>query len=536
MVSTDARLATDVGARVLASGGNAVDAVVAVAFAAAVVFPTAGNIGGGGFMVYRDASGSAWALDFREMAPAAASRDMYLDPETKAPTDKSITGALAAGVPGSVAGLWAAHQRFGTKPWRDLVALAIKLAKDGFTVDAGLVAGLKRLQPRMGKIPSSAALFYPNGQPLALGTVFKNPALAAVLTRIAEQGPAGFYEGPTAELIVQQMKRSGGIITHDDLRGYQAKFREPVRIAYRGHEVITMPPPSSGGLVIALMLRALQRHDVKALGWHSAAHVHLVAELMRHAFARRNHYLGDPDFVDVDRDQFDSDAAVDEVARAFDPKRATPSSKVMSQDSGSNGPHTTHYSVVDGAGNAVGLTTTLNTSYGSALVVEGAGFLLNNEMDDFATAPGQPNAYRLVQGEVNAIKPGKRPLSSMSPTIVVDKAGQVRLVTGASGGPTIITAAFQVLSNVVDFDMDVQTAVAAARFHHQHLPDQLFVEEGTSNAATASALTEMGYTLGTFPFPLGDAPSIARENERWVGALEVRRLGAAAAGPSSVAR
>ena len=536
MVSTDARLATDVGAKILASGGNAIDAVVAVAFAAAVVYPTAGNIGGGGFMVYRDAAGSTWALDFRETAPAAASRDMYLDPMTKAPTDASVTGALAAATPGSVAGLWMAHERFGKLDWREVLAPAIALANDGFTVDEGLAGGLKRLQARMSKFPSSASLFYPDGQPWAVGAVVKNPALGAVLKRIATQGPAGFYEGATADLIVAQMKRSGGIITHEDLRGYKAKFREPIRISYRGHEVITMPPPSSGGLVMALLLRSLAARDVEGLGWHSPAHIHLVAELMRHGFARRNRYLGDPDYVSIERNRFDSSDAVQEVAAAFDPKRATSSSDVTSAGSGSQGPHTTNFSVVDGDGNAVALTTTINTSYGSALVVDGAGFLLNNEMDDFAAAPGRPNAYGLVQGETNAISPGRRPLSSMSPTIVVDPNGKVRLVTGAAGGPTIITAAFHIVSNVVDFNMDVQTAVAAPRFHHQHLPDKLFVEEGATDAATAKTLADMGHELATYRFALGDAPSVGRRDDRWLGAIEVRRVGAAAAGPSTVER
>ena len=532
MVSTDARLATKVGADILAAGGNAVDVGVAVAFALAVVFPEAGNVGGGGFMVYRQPDGQAWALDFRETAPGAAHRDMYLDPETKRPTDKSVTGALAAGVPGSVAGLHAAHQRFGTLDWKAVVAPAIKLARDGFVVDAALAAGLERQQKRIMAMPSTAALLYPNGKPRAKGSLFKNPELASTLERIAEQGPAGFYTGETADLIVAQMKRSGGLITRDDLKGYAVKFREPIRINYRGHEIITMPPPSSGGLVFALMTRVLAPHDLKKLGWHSAAHVHLVAEAMRHAFARRNTYLGDPDFVDIESERFDSDAAAMEVAKAFDPNRATPSNKVVASAETANGMHTTNLSVVDGKGGAVAITTTLNTSYGSGVVVKGAGFLLNNEMDDFAAAPGKPNAYGLVQGEANAIAPKKRPLSSMTPTIVVDTKGQVRLVAGAAGGPTIITSTFQVLSAVIDFEMDVQSAVAWPRFHHQHLPDKLFLEEGAVDAATHEQLEGMGHVPGTFPWHLGDAPSVGRTSGKWVGGIEVRQDGAAASGPT----
>ncbi|MEL7239142.1 MAG: gamma-glutamyltransferase, partial [Planctomycetota bacterium] len=446
MVSTDAQLATKVGVQTLAAGGNAVDAAVAVAFALAVVFPEAGNIGGGGFMVYRSAKGDTAALDFRETAPAAASRDMYLDPATGRPTDRSRNGALAAGVPGTVAGLWAAHQKYGRNSWSSLVEPAIRLAADGFVVDEALVLVLARQQARLSRIPSSKSLFFPKGHMPKVGDTMRNPDLAQTLRRIAEKGPKGFYQGQTADLIVAQMKRGSGIITARDLADYKPKFRTPQRMSYRGHEVIGMPPPSSGGLVFALMTRVLDKIDLGAMGWHSTAHVHRVAETMRHAFARRNTYLGDSDFVDVPFERFDSEQAAQEVIAAFDDKRATPSQSLQAFANPGQGTHTTNFAVVDDEGNAVATTYTLNTSYGSGVVVDGAGFLLNNEMDDFAAAPGKPNAYGLVQGEANAIAAGKRPLSSMSPTIVVDPQGKVLLVSGAAGGPTIITATFQIMS------------------------------------------------------------------------------------------
>lgn len=533
MVSTDARLATEVGAKVLAEGGNAVDAAVAVGFALAVVFPEAGNIGGGGFLVHRAPDGTDYALDFRETAPAASTRDMYLDPDTGKPTDKSRVTALAAGVPGTVAGLWAAHQKLGSRPWKDLLAPAIRLAEDGFIVDEAIESGLKSVQKRMIGVPSSAALFYPDGKALAAGTRFQNPELGQVLRRIAAEGPEGFYTGPTADLIVAEMKRSGGIMTHADLAGYRPKVREPVRVDYRGHRIVSMPPPSSGGLVIALMARVLEKVDLAALGWHSAAHVHRVAEVMRHAFARRNTYLGDPDFVDIPVPLFDSEEAAQSVLQVFSEDRALPSAEVSATAGPVEGQNTTNFAIVDAGGAAVALTYTLNFRYGSGVVVTGGGFLLNDEMDDFAAAPGQPNAYGLVQGEANAVAPNKRPLSSMTPTIVVDDQDRVRIVTGAAGGPTIITATFQILSAMVDFGMDVQTAVAEPRFHHQHLPDRLFMEAGAVTAEVKEALEAMGHTLSSPPFPIGDAPSIGRVPKGWMAGLEVRQFGAAGAGPSS---
>ena len=529
MVATDEEHATRVGVDVLRSGGNAVDAAVATAFALAVTLPSAGNIGGGGFIVLRTADGTIDAIDFREMAPAAATRNMYLD-EQGEPTDKSLVGHLAAGVPGSVAGLWEAHRRYGSKPWAELVRPAIRLAAEGFMVSPGLARAVRGQANRFREFEGSAALFLPGGEPLAEGSTWKNPDLAAVLTRIAERGPEGFYEGETADLIVAEMQRGGGIITHDDLKAYQAKWRTPVKLEYRGHTLISMPPPSSGGVTIALMAGILEPYQLNARPWHSADAVHLTAEAMRRAFAVRNHYLGDPDFVNVPIADLLSESHIAQLRASIKLDRATPSAEVtpgLGMDR--EGDHTTHFSVVDGKGGAVALTTTINTGYGSRVVVPGAGFLLNNEMDDFAAKPGAPNGYGLVQGESNAIQPHKRMLSSMTPTIVLDPSGAPLLVTGASGGPRIISAVWQIVSNVVDHDMDVNAAVSAPRVHHQHLPDQLSVEGDGFPEALLDALRARGHEVRAGG-GVGVGASIVRRNGRWHGMADPRAGAGLAAG------
>ncbi len=530
MVASDAPLATRVGVDVLRAGGNAVDAAVATAFALAVVYPEAGNIGGGGFLVLRTADGETAALDFRETAPRAATRDMFLGPDGEL-TDRSITGHLASGVPGAVAGLWEAHRRYGTLPWRDVVEPAIRLAEDGFVVDDALARSIVAEAERLRRFPASAALFLPGGEPLRAGAHWRNPELAAVLRRIAEHGPAGFYEGETADLIVAEMRRGGGIITHEDLAAYRAVWREPVEFDYRGHRVISMPPPSSGGLTLALIANILEGYDLGALGWHSPEAIHLTAEAMRRAFANRNHYLGDPDFVEIPRERFLSKDYARLLRASIDRARATPSVRVLPGHTtafDAEGDHTTHFSVVDAHGNAVALTTTINSLYGSAVTVTGAGFVLNNEMDDFAAKPGEPNQFGLVQGEANAIEPGKRMLSAMTPTIVVAPDGAPLLVTGARGGPRIITATFQVLSNVIDHGMPLAAAVAAPRIHHQHLPDLLYYEHGGLLPREIRALEALGHEVTTRP-TVGNAPSILRRDGRWVGAADPR-LGGLAAG------
>jgi gamma-glutamyltranspeptidase / glutathione hydrolase len=527
MVVTDAPLATEVGVQVLRDGGNAVDAAVATAFALAVVYPEAGNIGGGGFMVARMADGATAALDFREKAPLAAHRDMFLDAAGNL-TDRSVIGHLAAGVPGAVMGLWEAHQRFGTAAWADLLAPAIRLAEDGFTVDARLAASMRADAPRLGRFGGSAGLYLPGGAPLEEGSHWRNPDLGRVLRRIAEQGPAGFYEGETADLIVAEMRRGSGIITHEDLRDYRAEWRTPIEFAYRGHRIISMPPASSGGITLAIMANVLEGFPLDRLGWDSDVSLHLVAEAMRRAFADRNHFLGDPDFVAFPQELLVSREYAARLGATIDRGRATPSADVRPGLAALAEPQqTTHFSVVDGLGNAVALTTTINELYGSAVTVSGAGFLLNNEMDDFAAKPGAPNMFGLVQGEANVIEPGKRMLSAMTPTIVLDRSGDVLMVTGARGGPRIITAVFQVISNVVDHGMDVSAAVRAPRIHHQHLPDVLYHEPEGLAEQRIQQLRAMGHQVAPRA-TVGTAPTIVRRGGVWTGAHDPRTGGLAA--------
>jgi gamma-glutamyltranspeptidase / glutathione hydrolase len=527
MVVTDAPLATRTGVEIMRAGGNAVDAAVATAFALAVVYPEAGNIGGGGFMVARLADGTEAALDFRETAPLAAARDMFLD-EAGELTDRSVTGHLAAGVPGAVMGLWEAHQRFGTMPWPRLLEPAIRLADDGFSVDAELAASLRAAAPRLARFPGSAALFLPGGTPPEAGARWRNPELGQVLRRIARDGPAGFYEGETADLIVAEMQRGGGIITREDLRRYRAAWRDPVAFDYRRHRVVSMPPASSGGITLAIMANVMEGFPARRLGWQSDTLLHLTAEAMRRAFADRNHFLGDPDFVEFPQAMLVSADYAARLRATIDPVRATPSEHVRPGLAEMTEPaRTTHFSVVDPMGNAVALTTTINELYGSAVTVTGAGFLLNDEMDDFAARPGYPNMFGLVQGEANAIEPGKRMLSAMTPTIVLDPEGEVLMVTGARGGPRIISAVFQVISNVIDHDMDVVAAVHAPRIHHQHLPDVLYFENGGLSVAQQQRLRAMGHTVGGRP-TVGTAPSIVRRGGLWTGAHDPRTGGLAA--------
>jgi gamma-glutamyltranspeptidase / glutathione hydrolase len=527
MVVTDAPLATDVGVQIMRDGGNAVDAAVATAFALAVVYPEAGNIGGGGFMVARMADGTNAALDFREKAPLAATRDMYLDAAGNL-SDRSVLGHQASGVPGAVMGLWEAHRRFGSKAWADLIAPSIQLAEDGFIVDAELAASIRGGAARLRQFESSAALFLPGGVALEQGSRFRNPELGAVLRRIAARGPAGFYEGETADLIVAEMRRGGGIITHEDLRRYSAEWRTPVEFTYRGHRVISMPPASSGGVTLAIMANILDGFPLDRLGWHSQASLHLVAEAMRRAFADRNHFLGDPAFVQFPQEMLVSREYAARLRAGISRQQATPSLEVRPGLGQQREPeHTTHFSIVDPSGNAVALTTTINELYGSAVTVQGAGFLLNNEMDDFAARPGFPNMFGLVQGEANAIQPEKRMLSAMTPTIVLDRQNRVLMVTGARGGPRIINAVFQVMSNVIDYNMDVAAAVRAPRIHHQHLPDVLFYERNGLGEQRIGLLRQMGHTVEPRP-TVGTAPTILRTPRGWSAAHDPRTGGSAA--------
>lgn len=506
MISTTDAQATRVGLEALRDGGNAVDAAVALSFALAVVNPEAGNIGGGGFMVLRLSEGDVYALDYRERAPAASSRDMYLDDRGEV-TNASVRGHLASGVPGSVMGLWEAHRRFGTLEWARLLDPAIELA-EGFEVGARLAESLGGTRGSLGSYEGSRQTFLPGGAPPAEGSIFRQPDLAATLRRIRDQGAAGFYAGETADLIVREMERGGGLITRSDLESYRAVWRAPVSFEYRGHTVHSMPPPSSGGPTMALMAHMLESRDLAALGWHSTAMIHLLAEVWRRAYSDRNELLADPDYVEIPLDEMLSRSYAVERSRDISLSEATPSASVGPGILISEGSETTHFSVVDEAGNAVAGTTTLNSLYGSKVTVTGAGFLLNNEMDDFAARPGFPNQFGLVQGERNAIEPGKRMLSAMTPTVVEDPQGELFLVLGTPGGSTIITTVFQTIVNVFDFGMNVAQAVNAPRVHHQHLPDRIQYESGGLPPAVVDSLRALGHRVDERGGTSGDVQAI----------------------------
>jgi gamma-glutamyltranspeptidase/glutathione hydrolase len=525
MVVSDHPLASAVGVDVLRRGGNAVDAAVAVGFALAVVHPQAGNIGGGGFLVYRAADGRAYALDYRETAPAGASRDMYLDAAGQL-TDQRLTGALAAGVPGSVAGLWAMHGRFGRLPWHDVVAPAVALAREGVVVDSPRAASFANpaSDERLRRFPSSVAAFFHDGRHPVAGDTLRQPDFARTLALIADSGADAFYRGSIAAAIVAEMQRSGGIITRADLAGYQAKWREPLRASYRGWEVIGMPPPSSGGVTLTEMLNILEGYDpLPPYGTPRLLHFEL--EAMRRAFVDRNRYLGDPDFVAMPIQRLTSKAYADSLRRGIDADRATPTSAMPPVVEGTE---TTHYSVVDQEGNAASITTTLNDDFGAAITVAGAGFLLNDEMDDFASKPGVPNLYGLVQGEANAIQPGKRMLSAMAPTIVLDRHGRLALVLGSPGGPRIISAVLQVLSNVVDHGMTLPQAVSAPRVHHQGLPDSVCWEPDGLSPEQRRELAAMGYVFEQRPHWVGDVNAVLVSRRGMDGTADPRRGGGAA--------
>jgi gamma-glutamyltranspeptidase/glutathione hydrolase len=527
VVSTD-EIASQVGIDVLRAGGNAVDAAVAVQFALAVVNPEAGNIGGGGFMVVRFADGTAAALDFREKAPLAATRDMYLDPQGSA-TRGSLEGHTASGVPGSVAGMWAAHRRFGTLPWAELLAPAIDLAT-GFEVHERLASSLDGSRVRLlSAHPASAAQFLPGGAPPVLGDTLRQLDLRATLERIRDGGEDGFYRGRTADLIVEEMRRGGGIISHADLGAYEAAWREPIEFRYREHTILSMPPSSSGGATMAEIALILERYDLASLGWHSTAAIHLYAEAWKRAYADRNEVLADPDFAEMPLDRMTSAQYAAERAATISLERATPSSEVTPGLEAvlREAANTTHYSIVDENGNAVVVTTTLNSLYGNGVTVAGAGFLLNNEMDDFSVRPGSPNQFGLVQGEQNAIAPGKRMLSAMTPTIVLAPDGSLKMLTGTPGGSTIITTVFQTISNVVDYGMDAVEAANAPRVHHQHLPDQIFYERDGLDARTVRELEAMGHTVVERNGTSGDVQIILFEDGLLTGWSDPRRGGRA---------
>jgi gamma-glutamyltranspeptidase/glutathione hydrolase len=523
MVVTSHPLASDVGVDILRHGGNAVDAAVAVAFALAVVHPVAGNLGGGGFMVVRMHDDTARTLDFREAAPSGATRSMYVDSAGNA-RQSSLTGHLSVGVPGSVAGLFEAHRRFGHLPWKELVAPAVRLAREGHTLDGVRSRQITREAERLARFPASRAQFLVNGEAPPPGTWFVQPDVARTLQLIADSGPQVFYHGSIAELIVQEMARGGGLITRDDLARYRAKWRDPIEIGYRGYTIYTMPPPSGGGVTLAEILNVMEGYaPLPPFG--SARLMHLQTEAMRRAYADRNALLGDPDFVEIPLSRLLSKSYAAMLRADIDPQRATPSPPAGGVRS--EGTETTHYSIVDADGNAVSCTTTLNNDFGSAVTVTGAGFLLNDEMDDFMTAPGRPNLFGLVQGEANAIAPGKRMLSGMTPAIVLDPAGRLFLVLGSPGGSRITTAVYQVLSNAIDQDLPLAAAVAAPRLHHQAVPDTLHLEPDGFVQPSIDSLEAMGHKLTVWNYKT-EVNAIGRAAAGWVGVADPRRGGGAA--------
>jgi gamma-glutamyltranspeptidase/glutathione hydrolase len=501
-------------------GGNAVDAAVATGFALAVAYPEAGNIGGGGYMVIRMADGRVATLDYRETAPLAAARDMYVGGDGKV-TGESVIGPKASGVPGSVAGMLEAHRKFGVMPLRKVMAPAIRLAADGFVVDSNFTRSLTADRYRIEGFEGKAT-FFPNGAPPQIGSRFTQLALARTLRLIADSGAAAFYRGSIADSIAAQMKRSGGLITKEDLAKYQAIWRTPIRSSYRGYGLIAMPPSSSGGTTVTEMLQILEAYGAPER-FGSAERIHAVASASQRAFLDRNAKLGDPAFVSVPLSTLTSKTYARAVARTISRTHADPTAGLATLREGTE---TTHYSVVDQHGNAVATTTTLNDLYGSGVYIPSVGFFMNDEMDDFTSKPGVPNMYGLIQGEANAIAPGKRMLSAMSPTIVLDPKGNLLLVVGARGGPRIISATAQIILNVIDHRMSIADAMSAPRIHHQSLPDSIRLENGGFDSAAVARLDQMGHTTYEL-FGIGSAEAIMRVRGGYEGMPDPRSRGAA---------
>ena len=526
MVVGPEELASEAGLAILEQGGNAVDAAVATGFALAVTLPRAGNIGGGGFMLIHLAKEDRNIfIDYRETAPAAATRDMFLDSEGKVDKRKAYFTRASSGVPGTVAGLIHALNNYGTLPLATVIAPAIRLAEEGFPMTVTLSETINARANRLAQDPGARDIFLANkDSALGLGAQFKQPELAETLKRIRDKGRDGFYKGKTAELIANDMATNGGLITLDDLAGYQPIEREPVTGKFRGYDVVSAPPPSSGGVHIIQMLKLLEPYSLEAMGHNSASYLHRVIESMKLAYADRSKHLGDPDRTRVPVAELIADDYADNRRKLIKDDRATPSSEISPGDILTpEGRDTTHFSVADKAGNVVSNTYTLNFSFGSHIVVPGTGILLNNEMDDFAARPGFANAYGLVQGEANAVAPGRRPLSSMTPTIVF-KDGEPKLVTGSPGGSLIITAVLQTILNATVFEMDVASATAAPRVHHQWQPDRVLVEQGVS-PDTIKILEEMGHKIEPIKRTIGRVNSVQLDGPWRYGFADLRRPG-----------
>ena len=523
IVASNNKLAAEAGAEVMKQGGNAIDAAVATGFALAVTFPEAGNLGGGGYMVIRMADGRTAALDYRETAPLAATSDMYVGANGKL-TGESVIGPKASGVPGAVAGMIEAHRKYGVLPISKVLAPALRLASDGFVVDSTLYRSISAETYRIGSF-AGKSVFLPNGAPPPIGSRLVQPQLARTIRLIADSGSAVFYRGSIADSIAAEMQRSGGLITKEDLARYRPIWRQPIRGSYRGYSLISMPPSSSGGTTVTEMLNILEAYGPSA-PFGSAERIHALASASQRAFIDRNSKLGDPAFVKVPLSTLTSKTYARAIAKSISRDRAVPTTKLAVAE-GREGTETTHYSVVDRLGNAVATTTTLNDLYGSGVFVSGAGFFLNDEMDDFTAQPGTPNMYGLIQGVANSIAPGKRMLSAMSPTIVLDPKGNLLLVTGARGGPRIISATAQIILDVIDHRMSLADAMSAPRIHHQSLPDSIRVEAGGIRPAVVARLTEMGHHVYELRSGIASAASIMRVKGGYEGMDDPRSRGGA---------
>jgi gamma-glutamyltranspeptidase / glutathione hydrolase len=521
IVASNNKLAAEAGAEVMKQGGNAVDAAVATGFALAVTFPEAGNLGGGGYMVIRMADGRSAALDYRETAPLAATHDMYVGPDGKL-TGESVIGPKSSGVPGAVAGMMEAHRKYGLLSIAKVLAPAIRLASEGFIVDATLFRSLSDESYRIGSF-AGKSLFLPTGAPPPVGSRFVQPQLARTIRLIADSGATVFYHGSIADTIAAEMRRSGGLITKEDLARYRPIWRRPIRSSYRGYSLISMPPSSSGGTTVTEMLNILEAYGPPA-PFGSAERIHAVASASQRAFIDRNSKLGDPDFVSIPLSTLTSKTYAKRIAKTISRNRADPTKLLASKSREGN--ETTHLSVVDQFGNAVATTTTLNDLYGSGVFVSGAGFFLNDTMDDFTSQPGTPNMFGLIQGEANSIAPGKRMLSAMSPTIVLDPKGNLLLVTGARGGPRIISATSQMILDVIDHRMSLADAMSAPRIHHQSLPDSIRVETGGVREPVLARLREMGHNVYEL-MGIGSAASIMRVKGGFEGMDDPRSHGGA---------
>jgi gamma-glutamyltranspeptidase/glutathione hydrolase len=513
--------AAQAGLAVLKKGGNAVDAAVAVQFALAVTLPQAGNIGGGGFMVYRSAKGQSNTLDFREKAPAAASANMYLDATGNVIPNKSLYTHQAAGVPGSVDGMVQAHQKFGKLKWADLVQPAIDLASKGFKITGRLANDLNGNQSAFNRLNAAGKNYFLKDTPWKAGDILVQEDLAKTLTLIRDKGRAGFYEGTVASQLVAEMKIGNGMISQADLKNYHSVWRKAITGKYKQYKVITMPPPSSGGIALVQLLQSVAPYPVSRWGHNQDSTVQLITEAERRVYADRSKYLGDPDYFKVPVDSLLQPNYITGRMQSFNWNAATPSSSIQPGSfAGYESDQTTHYSIVDAQGNAVSITTTLNGSFGAKIFVKGAGFLLNNEMDDFSAKPGVPNMYGLVGGKANSIQPGKRMLSSMTPTIV-EKNGKLFMVVGTPGGSTIITSVFQTILNVIEFNQDAQQAVTSKRFHHQWLPDEVDIETDAFSSTVLSKLQQKGYKVIT-KGNIGRVDAIVVTPDGYVGGADPR--------------